>query len=216
MKNTRNYARIILRAQKLINEGIVILDAGKKNLPILFINKGFKKITGLRSNKLLSSTYEYFINENSSKENINKFKSAINNKSNAVCDLYLEKQNRSLCYCRISISHIPDEVNKAGYYILVVRDITEARKSMLNEMKLEIVNTTLRSVNDIVFNFMNGLQLFRINCEENCQSPNINFKMFDKQYNLAVTNLKRLNDIKEYKEKKLSSSFPGFTFLAAE
>ena len=76
MQDRFNYARIILKAQKLISEGIVIIDASKKNLPILYINKGFKKITGYKSNELIGKGYKFFQNEKSTANNLRKLNTA--------------------------------------------------------------------------------------------------------------------------------------------
>ena len=202
MSNKSIYTRVILKAQKLISEGIVILDADKKNFPILFINKGFKKITGFRSSELIGISYKFFRNENSG-ENLKKFSAAITERKNTTTDLYLKKSNGQLSYCRISISYIPDNSYPAGYFILLIRDITEIRKAMINELKLVVVKATLRSVNDVVFNFMQGLQLFRTDCEKKCTGSNIKFELFDKQFNTTVKSLKKLNEMQQYNEKRI-------------
>ena len=216
MQDRFNYIHIILKAQKLISEGIVIIDASKKNYPILYINKGFKKITGHKSNELIGKGYKFFQNEKSTANNLRKLNTAFLDKKNCLCDLYIKKQNNTLCYCRISVSFIPEKANNTGYFLLVVRDITEIRKSMLNEMKLDIVNATLRSVNDIVFNYMQGLHLFRLDCEANCISPKIKFDIFDKQYHTTLKNLTKLNQMREYKERRIGGNSSNLVVLAPE
>jgi PAS domain S-box-containing protein len=216
MQDKFSYAHIILKAQKLISEGIVIIDASKVNLPILFINKGFKKITGYKSNELIGKGYKLFQNEKSTHTNIKKFNDSFLERKNVTTDLYLKKSNDQFCYCRISISYIPDKSNNYGYFLLVVRDITEIRKAMINEMKLDVVNATLRSVNDIVLNYMQGLLLFRTDCEAYCTSPKVRFELFDKQYNVTLKNLTKLNQMREYKERRIGGGSSNIVILAPE
>lgn len=210
------YSRIILKSQKLINEGIVIIDAGKKNLPILFINKGFKKITGLKSAEILGRGIKFFYNNNSTPGNLEKFQKAIADKKNMTADLYIRKNNDQLCYCRISVSFVKVEPNPAGYFLLIVRDITEIRKGLLSELKLDVVRATLRSVNDIVYNYMNGLMLFRTDCENHCKTPEVKFDLFDRQYNATLKALKKLNGMREYKESRIGGAGSNLVMLAPE
>ena len=210
------YSRIILRSQKLISEGIVILDANKKNQPIIFMNKGFKKITGYKSSDLIGKGIKFFQNDKSSDSNLKKFKESIEDKKNRTTDLYLKKSNEQLCFCRISISFIKDESNPVGYFLLIVRDITEIRKGLINELKLDVVRATLRSVNDIVLNYMQGLQLFRHDCENHCSSSKIRFDIFDKQYNNTLDKLKQINELQEFKEKRIGGSDSKFKVLSPE
>ena len=115
--------------------------------------------------------------------------------------------NAQLSFCRLSVSFIPDKKNKHGFFLLVVRDISEARNRLLNEVQLEVVKSTLNTVNDIIFNYLQGLLLFRTTCEESCKSPYIDFKLFDNEYHSTLNKLKKINTMSKYKEKKFSDNF---------
>ena len=69
-----------------------------------------------------------------------------------------------------------------------------------------LLNATLRSVNDIVFNYMQGLMIFRSDCEAYCASPKVRFDIFDKQYHATIKNLTKLNQMREYKERRIGGN----------
>lgn len=210
------YSRIVLKSQKLINEGIVILDASKKNHPIIFINQGFKKITGLKSSEIVGKSFKFFHHDQSTAANLKKFQSSLELKKNTTVDLYIKKETNRLCFCRISVSFIKDDSNSIGYFLLIVRDITEIRKGLINELRLEVVRSTLRSVNDIVYNYMQGLQLFRIDCETVCNLPKHKFEIFDSQYSYTLKRLQKINEMREYRESKIGGAGSTLMILSPE
>ncbi len=78
----------------------------------------------------------------------------------------IHRKNGESIFCRIVITVVPDKDGKADAFVCILRDITEIRKNLINDLKLTVVESTLRTINDIVFNYMNNTQLFRLQCEE--------------------------------------------------
>ena len=204
MKKRLDFGKILLKAQKYLSDGILIFDANQKGMPLVFLNKIVKKILGYPMREIIGKDYKFLICEDSDKENIAKIHNCFLNKHACTMDLIIKRKDGKKIYCRICITPIPNLGGKIEYFICILRDITEIREKLKNKLKLSIVEATLRSVNDIVFNYMNMIQLFRMDCEENVAPSKVKFKDWDKNHQATLLKLKKLNELKEVKERKIS------------
>ena len=205
MKNRTEYNRVLLKAQKFLIEGILIFDTKQKKIPLVFVNKSVGKILGYSNKELIGKSYSQIFNSKiSNKESLEKLHFCFENYKSSIIDLNLTRKDSNQIFCRISLSPIPDPASGTEYIICVLRDVTDARDKLLNKVKLSVVESTLRSVNDIVFNYFNNIQLFRWEFEKHCDMNKIKLQEFDKLNELTIHKLKKMNEIKEYKEKKIT------------
>lgn len=201
---TNDYTRILLKAQKYLSEGVLIFDAGQKNKPLIFINKGVSKILGYSNRELIGKSHSIFKSEGSDKVNIDKLNNSFKNNKSSLVDLKIARKDGIKIFCRLSIVFIPEPKKGKGYLICILRDITEARKELLDKVKLSVVESTLRTINDIVFNYFNNIQIFRWDFEKFCDLNKIKLHEFDELTNKTINKLKKINELKEYKERKIS------------
>ena len=207
MKNRLDYTKVLLKAQKYLSDGILVFDAKKKNIPLVFVNKSIKKILGYSNAEIIGKSYKFFEGDDTDKENIEKYRQCFSNKHNYTADLIIKKKNGEKIYCRISISPIPDSNGRTDSYVCILRNITDSREKLINKLKLSIVESTLHTINDTVFNYMNAIQLFRMDCEEHVGPNKIKFDEWDKNHSYVLNRLKKINELREVKEKKLFDKF---------
>ena len=212
MKKGIDFIRILTKAQKYLSDGILIFDAKQKGIPLVYINKSVKKITGYSSGELIGKSYEFLENKESSKENLEKLRKCFGNRHNTTVDLIIKRKDGLNYYCRITITPIHDSKNNAEYFVCILRDITEARKKLKNDIELTVMKSTLRTTNDIINNYMNSLYLFRLSCESHCDVNEVNLEEFDKQFHHTLNKLKKINELKEYKERALGEKFSILTY----
>jgi PAS domain S-box-containing protein len=203
MKSRNEYIRVILKAQKYLSEGILLFDAKQKNKPLVFINKSVSRILGCTNKELIGRNYSIFKSEIIEKEDIEKIRSCFKNNINSIVDFNFKRKDGKSIFCRISITSIPDSMNKTTYVLCVMRDITKAREKLLDKVKLSIVETTLRTVNDVIFNYFNNIQIFRWDFEKHCNLSKLKLQEFDNLNKSTMNKLKKINELKEYKEEKM-------------
>ena len=203
MKNRLNYSKILLKAQKYLSDGILIFDAKGSDIKLVFVNKGVSNILGFTNKELIGKNPSILENKDAGNSSIKKIRDAFANNHNCTTDLFITKKNGENIFCRIVITAIPDSEGNADAFVCIVRDITEMRKNLLNDLKLSVVESTLSTINDIVFNYMNNTQLFRMHCEEKNIIDKDVLLEWDKSHETTLKKLKRLNELKEFKEKKL-------------
>ncbi|MEO8399193.1 MAG: PAS domain-containing protein [Ignavibacteriaceae bacterium] len=207
MRTKSKYDDIILKAESLIKEGILIFDAKQNQIPLIHFNKGFKEIAGYTHEEIVGKSYKFLENKESSSDNLKKYESCFLKHHQGAADLFISVKDKPKIYCRISITPIPDAIGEIEYFICIVRNITDAREKMINQLKLSVMYSTLRTVNDIILNYMNSLYLFRVDCETYCDLDKFKLEEFDKDYKATLKKLQKLNEMKEYKEKKIFQKF---------
>lgn len=73
--------------------------------------------------------------------------------------------------------------------------------------RLGVLHATMRTVLDIVGNFLNQLMLFRIQAEGCKDFPPESIKKIDSMINETATRLKAIGDLEDTPEKKVSAGF---------
>ena len=82
------------------------------------------------------------------------------------------------------------------------RDLQRRHALQLQAEQLRVVQVTMRTVQDIVNNCLNQLQLLRMDAEEGRVSAE-SIRLFDQAITDAESRLKRLGDLEAYAEKQL-------------
>jgi hypothetical protein len=78
------------------------------------------------------------------------------------------------------------------------------RRAEIEEQRLRVLKATMRTVQDIVNNFLNSMQLFRMEAEDGPLSVE-SLKLFDDLINETAEKLKALGDSESVVEHKMAS-----------
>lgn len=207
MRNRLDYTRALLKAQKYITDGMMIFDAKKSEIPLVYVNKSVNKILNRTNKSIIGKSYGFLVETKNDQESIEKYFAIFQNAKKGNVVLSFRNKSDSIVYCRLAITPIPDKNKEIDFFVVIIRDITLAREKMLNKLKLSVVESTLHSVNDIVFNYLNSLQLFRMDIECFCGLENPKLVEFDVEYQKTLEKLKKINSLKEFKEVYLTEKF---------
>src|SRR5204862_8338078 len=82
------------------------------------------------------------------------------------------------------------------------RDLQRRHALELQTEQLRVVQVTMRTVQDIVNNCLNQVQLLRLDAEEGRVSAE-SIRLFDEAVTDAASQLKRLGDLDAYAEKQM-------------
>ena len=107
----------------------------------------------------------------------------------------------------------PDEVRMvsaaAGQFAPIVGDARMTHEALLQAERLRVVQVTMRTVQDVVNNCLNQLQLLRISAEGHV--PEESLQLFDAAIHDASAKLRAIADVKTFAERRMAVG-PGLAF----
>ena len=121
--------RLLRRAVESSKDGIIIVDLRAPDQPIRYVNAGFERITGYRSDDVVGRNCRFLQGEDRLQPEIETVGRAIAERQDCEVVLRNYRKDGSLFWNRLMLSPVPDESGKVTHYIGVQTDIT-AQKVM--------------------------------------------------------------------------------------
>ena len=190
-----------------IEEGILIVDATQKNLPIIFANKGFHKITGYESSDVIGKNPKFLIGPKTDIKNNNLIGDCIRKKKRGSFTVLNYKKDGSTFWNHFTIYPILNDQNNVTHWIGIERDITLILETTQDKSNNQSMVTTINTISDFINNFLNYLSYFKQNCESD---PNVNKELlaeFDDVYEKFIKDIRLLYTAVKFKEKRISGNF---------
>ncbi len=194
------------------NEGFVVIDAEDKEKSIVYVNRGFSKMTGYTAEEMIGKEINVLLGIESKDEDRERIEEAINNYKKSAFSLLTYKKDGSSFWSLCSFSPIYNSAGLVTHFSITLNDVSAQREYVKQKSEYDSMKSTLEIVNDIVFNYMNYLQEFRDQLENILITDvNTNSKLFlmefDSEYKQTIQKLLTLNSLKEYKTKFLDNNF---------
>ena len=205
--STPHLSAIFVSMVNQIDEGILVVDANQKDMPIIFANKGFYKITGYESNEIIGKNPRFLKGPETNINAAHMISDCIRNKKNGSVNVLNYKKDGSTFWNHFSISPIIDNLGNVTHWIGIERDITLIMEITQSNSKEHSMVVTIHTINDILNNFLNYLSLFRQSFESSPNSDKEILVEYDDVYKKFMEEFKRLCTIEKYKEKKLGDAF---------
>ena len=192
---------IFERALAATVEGFTVADAREPDLPIIFANEAFYKITGYAEQEVIGRNCRFLQGEGTDCDALQKVRESLAAKKTCVVEiLNYTKAGRSF-WNRLSIIPLVDEQDELTYVVGLQADITEMKEAEAARQQLLGVTTTMNTVNDIVFNFMNNLQLYRMEMEDTWNVEAGILQEFDAVFDDTRKKLLEINTLTAFKSK---------------
>jgi len=133
-KTLQNTLNIRNRALELAGNGIIIVDAQNKKLPIVYSNRAFTRITGYNRNEVLGKNCRFLQNDDRNQPEIAELAKAIQEGRSCRVLLRNYRKDGTLFWNDLTITPLYDENQKMTHVIGVQNDVTEIQQ---NKKKLE-------------------------------------------------------------------------------
>lgn len=194
------------------NEGFIVIDAEDENKSIVYVNRGFTKMTGYSAEEIIGEEIDILLGSESSSEDVESINDAIANYKKSSFSLLAYKKDGSSFWSLCSFSPIYNSAGIVTHFSITLNDVTAQREYVKQKSEFDSMKSTLETVNDIVFNYMNYLSGLRMQLEE-IITPDKNddqitiLKDFDSEYVQTLKKLTELNALKKYNTKLLGKNF---------
>ncbi len=214
MKNLSKHEleTIYLKMVNAIDEGIIIVDATQANLPIIFANEGFYKITGYKSDEVIGKNPKFLVGQDTKTETLQLINDYIKKGKNGSFTIINYKKDGSKFWNHFTITPIFDNQNNLTHWVGIERDITLILNITKKESGTQSMTATINTVSDLINNFLNYISYFRNNCDH---YPNFDKELlteFDNAYTIFIKDIRLLYNIVKYKEKRLGEDFSVIDF----
>lgn len=149
-KRTEEMLWLYSRAMAATSTGIVIADATHPEIPMIYCNPAFEKLTGYSKEEALGHNCRFLQGEETDKNAILQIRKALNQKTGCRVILKNYRKDGSYFWNELSISPVRDRQGKLTHYIGVQLDVTERKQAeeelqkseqQLREQTLQLQNT---------------------------------------------------------------------------
>lgn len=132
------------RALNAAAEGITIADARQPDQPLIYVNRGFERLTGYRIEDVLGRNCRFLQGKDTDPATVEEVRRAIDSGSECVVELLNYRANGEPFWNRLSITPIKSEDGIVTHFIGVQSDVTDRRNAedslRATKVKLEAAN----------------------------------------------------------------------------
>lgn len=135
---------LLAQAIDQLHDSVTIADAGKKGFPLIYVNRGFEKLTGYTSDEILGNNYRILQGTDTEQPGLDIIRAAVSKGESCLVTLRNYRKDGSMFWNELSISPVHDTDGNLTHYIGIQKDVT-AR--ILLEQHLHQSNIELETLN---------------------------------------------------------------------
>jgi len=136
------------RALAAIGEGVVIADASDKNLPVIYSNDAFSKITGYSPEEIYGRNCRFLQNDDRDQPALEIIRNALREGNECQALLRNYRKNGSMFWNELTLSPVKDENGTLSHFVGTQRDITARREA---EQQLKLQSAALEAAANPIF-----------------------------------------------------------------
>ncbi|MBZ8180358.1 PAS domain S-box protein [Oscillatoria salina] len=128
-KRTEEALRLRERAIAATNNGIIITDARKPDLPVIYVNSAFERMTGYSAREVLNKNCRFLQGSDTDQPGLTQLRAAIKQGESCTVVLRNYRKDGSLFWNELSISPIHGDDGTLTHFIGIQSDITERQEA---------------------------------------------------------------------------------------
>jgi PAS domain S-box-containing protein len=172
--------------------GITVVDVRSHDRPFLYVNRRFCEMTGYSYHELIGRDARSIGEKHTDWSAVEQ---RIANKETVTVEFVLQGKGTHLCWDRFSALPYLSKNGDLLYVLGLHLDITADKEIEVERQQLQAVRATMHQVNDIVLNFMNNLQLYRMHMEEDWGVGRAVLKEFDSIFDATLSRMSKINEL---------------------
>ncbi len=129
-KKAEKTLKLQLSAIESITDGIILLDAKQQNLPIVYVNQGFVKLTGYSETEVIGKTCDFLQGQDTDMEVINNMYESLERHHQFEGEvIFYRKDGKPFWnHCRLRPHY--DNLGELTHFVGLAEDVTEHKKTM--------------------------------------------------------------------------------------
>ena len=135
---------LLAQAVDQSHEGVTIADAKNQDFPLIYVNRGFEKLTGYTSDEIIGNSYRILQGVDTEQPGLDVVRASVAKGEGCLVTLRNYRKDGSMFWNELSISPVHDADGDLTHYIGIQKDVT-AR--VLLEQHLHQSNLDLQTLN---------------------------------------------------------------------
>ncbi|HIA1346780.1 TPA: EAL domain-containing protein [Legionella anisa] len=120
--------RIRERAIEASTHGVAILDISKPDLPIIYVNKAFERITGYSERQILRQNLAFLHGSKIEHVNQKRINLAIKELREETVELESYRRSGEVFWGEVSVAPVRDSFDNVRHYVCLLNDVTQRRE----------------------------------------------------------------------------------------
>jgi len=117
------------RALDVAAEGITIADARLPDMPLIYINEGFERLTGYSAEATLGRNCRFLQGPNTDPEAAQEIRTAIREQRPCIVEILNYRRDGTTFWNRLSITPVRDSAGTVTHFIGIQSDVTKRRRA---------------------------------------------------------------------------------------
>jgi PAS domain S-box-containing protein len=139
--------RLKNRALTTCAEGVTIADATQPDCPLIYVNRGFEKLTGYSATETCGTNCRFLQGRDTDPAAVEEIRRAVKEKRECVVEILNYRKSGEQFWNRLSITPIYDKQGTVTHFIGVQSDVTARRNA---EAALRVANAELERANRLI------------------------------------------------------------------
>lgn len=135
-----------------VMSGIVIADARKSDLPLIYVNAAFERLSGYTAEELLGRQWSSVLSEDRDRRDFDEVRKGLVDNREVRVELRSPRKDGSLFWNELYLSPVLDDHGELSHYLGIVTDISDRKET---QRKLEDLTEALRRNRDDLVSILN-------------------------------------------------------------
>lgn len=144
------------------SEGVVIANPRLPDNPLIYANRGFGEMTGYLPEEAIGHNCRFLQCEETDQSQLDTLRTALAQGTRCTIEIVNARKDGTRFLNRLAIVPVTSPAGEVDYFVGIQSDVTELRRAQLEATEIKVLETTMRTVNDIALNAFSAMRYFAL------------------------------------------------------
>ena len=115
---------LLRQAVAASNDGLVIADARLPDMPLVYVNPAFERLTGYRADEVLGKNCRFLQREDTNQDGLDEVRVALKRSASCMVTLRNYRKNGSMFWNELSLAPILERTGQVKHFVGTLSDVT--------------------------------------------------------------------------------------------
>lgn len=191
-KKTVKLGDILVHAAQSTTEGITVADPSRPDRPLIYVNKGFEKMTGYSREETIGRNCRFLQGPGTSPAAVDHIRQTVRTGGSCVVQLLNYRKDGKRFWNRLAIVPIKSKTGKVLYFVGIQADLTAERSGLQQIERSQVLHDSVEAYNDVILSLFTHLQFFREQMNDFSGIPQRFLDDFDQSFDNAMAGVQRI------------------------